>query len=161
MGQLCKTNGRVVCGRLLGLLVGAVALGGLAGCQADVRESDIKFVDSSELRRLVVDERGARRGQLLLIDPRSEREFGEGHIAGATNLTLDRVTPESSSRNPRFGDYKHVIVYGNDPASAPARAMTKRILGLRFKNARMYGGGFSEWSRTYPELVEVSAPAQP
>lgn len=155
------TAGRVACGRLLGLLVGAIALGGLGGCQTDVRESDIKFVESSELRRLVVDEQGTRRGQLLLIDPRSEREFGEGHITGASNLTLDRVTPENSARNPRFGDYKHVIVYGNDPASGPARAMTKRILGLKHKHVRMYGGGFREWARTYPELVGVSEPAQP
>lgn len=110
---------------------------------------------------MVDEQEGGRRDFLLLIDPRSEREFGEGHIAGASNLTLDRVSPESSVRNPRFGDYKNVIVYGNDPSSGPARAMTKRILGLKHKNVRMYGGGFREWARTYPEMVRKSEPPQP
>ncbi|QYK47345.1 MAG: rhodanese-like domain-containing protein [Phycisphaeraceae bacterium] len=126
----------------------------LSGCTTKVDESDIRFISSGELRQMIQTRDGGRADHLLLIDPRSAREYAEGHIVGAEHITIDRVVGEKSPRNPPFDRYSHVVVYGNDPASAPARGMAKRIMSLGHKKTtRMYAGGMKEWSQTYPSMV--------
>lgn len=130
----------------------------LSGCTTKVDESDIRFISSGELRQMIQTRDGGRADHLLLIDPRSAREYADGHIVGAEHITIDRVVGEKSPRNPPFDRYSNVVVYGNDPASAPARGMAKRIMSLGHKKTtRMYAGGMKEWSQTYPSLIEKTA----
>lgn len=143
--------------RFVAVCLAGVGVLGLAGCRTEVDESDIKFMTSGELRQMIEVRDSGKPNHLFLIDPRSEREFGSGHIKGASHITLDRVVGEKSPRNPPFDRYDTIVVYGNDPASAPARGMAKRIMSLGYKkNTWMYGGGMKEWSETYPAHVETT-----
>jgi len=127
---------------------------GMGGCQNNVDDTDIKYITSGDVKQML-ETRATKPDHVLLVDPRSAREFAEGHIAGAEHITIDRVSEEKSPRNPPFGRYTHIVVYGNDPASPPAKGMAKRIMGLGFKkNTRMYQGGMQDWASTYPSLVE-------
>lgn len=130
----------------------------LTACTRSVDDNKIKYIEAGDLRQMM-SVGATRPDYLFLIDPRSEREYAEGHISGAEHITIDRVVGESSPRNPPFGRYTHVVVYGNDPASAPAKGMVKRILSLGHKHTRMYTGGMKEWADTYPSLVEKAEPA--
>ncbi len=128
-----------------------------AGCKTKVDESDIKFMTSGELRQMIATRDSGKADHLFLIDPRSEREYAAGHIAGSSHITIDRVIGEKSPRNPPFDRYSTIVVYGNDPGSAPARGMAKRIMSLGYKkNTKMYAGGMKEWVQTYPSLVETT-----
>lgn len=138
----------------------SLAAAGFAGCETKITDKDIKFVSAGELRQLMEVRDGGKRDQLYLIDPRSDREFREGHIRGAEHLTLDRVVGEKSARNPPFDRYGTIVVYGNDPGSPPAKGMAKRIMSLGHKKkTKMYAGGMKEWEALYPELVERATPA--
>lgn len=92
-------------------------------------------------------EKAAREGDggtVLLVDPRHPRDFEAGRIPGARNLRLSEVPPES--RVDRSLDrYGTIVVYGNDPASASARAMTKRLLAIGYSSVRWFPGGLEEW----------------
>lgn len=81
---------------------------------------------------------------LLLIDPRSERRFAEAHIPGARNIRLPQVDP-ARDRDPGIERFRAIVVYGDDPASASARAMTKRLLAAGYRGVRLYAGGIKEW----------------
>ena len=134
-------------------------MGFACGCEKSYSDKDIKYVTSGDLKQML-DARASKPDHLLLVDPRSAREFAESHISGAQNISIDRVSEEKSPRNPPFGRYTHIVVYGNDPGSPPAKGMTKRIMKAGYpKQTRMYQGGMQEWENTYPALVEKPAEA--
>lgn len=138
--------------------VSLLALGAALGaCETKVTDKDIKLITAGDLRQMIEVRDSGRPEHLYLVDPRSDREFAEGHIVGANHDTLDRVVGEKSLKNPPFGRYTHIVVYGNDPGSPPAKGMAKRIMSLGYKkNTRMYAGGMKEWADTYPSLIEKS-----
>lgn len=90
------------------------------------------------------------------IDPRPVKEFAASHIPGARNLTLPQVKPKSKP-DPRLLEYAVLIVYGDDPASATARGMTKRLIEVGYDKIRFFAGGLEDWNqRNYP--LDKAAP---
>jgi rhodanese-related sulfurtransferase len=131
-------------------LIGACGLG-LAGCsssqqifeQSRIADDKVRNVSVAELSQLY--ERSAQEQNLLiLIDPRSKKAFEAGHIPGAKHLTLPQVPP-NAARDPEIERHANIVVYGNNPATPTAIAMTKRLLAAKYENVRFYAGGLSEW----------------
>jgi rhodanese-related sulfurtransferase len=136
--------------------LGAVAFM-LGGCDKNTRDTDIKFVRVSEVRTLVDRRDRGDAEALLLVDPRSEKAFAEGHIPGARNLRLPQVDAKKDP-DPQIERYDRIVVYGEDPASASARGMAKRLLAVGYKGVRLYAGGLKEWlARGYDAEKNVSA----
>lgn len=137
---------------------------GLGGCGKGVNEGTIKYAGIDEVRELQA-KTAAEPRTMLLIDPRSPRRYAEGHIPGAVSVQLPEVQT-FGGRDARLSGYSNLIVYGENPASPTARAMTKRLLGVGYETVRLYPGGLEEWIRAdypveqsaMPEGVEVNAP---
>jgi rhodanese-related sulfurtransferase len=126
------------------LLIGLCAAAGvLTGCGDTISDADIEFVGLSDVRAVVQE----RSGNARLIDPRSAEEFAAGRIPGAVNLPLTRVPDGKDSLDPGLARFKRLIVYGNDPGSGLARAVTKRLMRSGAKDVKMFAGGLSEWTR--------------
>ena len=81
---------------------------------------------------------------VLVMDTRPEDAFAAGHIPGARNLRLRDISGER--RDPRLESYKTIIVYADNPGSASAIAMTKRLLSLDYTDVRLMEEGFEGWS---------------
>lgn len=130
-----------------------------AGCSNNVSDADIKYATLSEVRGITrSDKVTANR----LLDPRSPGEFGTGHIPGAENLPLQSVPVTKDGPEPRLGRYKTLVVYGNDPGSAVARAMAKRLMGLGAGNVKLFQGGMVEWTKAgYPVERDAPQPSEP
>lgn len=139
-----------------------VAVGaGLSGCNRDVTDKDIRLVSIAEVRQWQrVEERGER-SPMFLVDPRSERLFNAGHITGAQNVRLEMVE-EDGDRDPRIESRDHIIVYGNDPGSAVARAMTKRLIAAGYGRGkvRLFAGGLDEWRRNGLPITRITIDEQ-
>ncbi len=118
------------------------------GCSSNISDRDIVEAKAPQIRS-ALDQSRAHPARILLLDPRSPRAFAEGHIAGAKNISLTEVKtagPESD-----LAGYGWIVVCGDNPGSAPAIAMTKRLLALGYKNVSMYRGGLDDWQRKgYP-----------
>lgn len=115
---------------------------GLPGCEG-VSDTTIKTVSLAEVQDLVASrDRNSR--AVLIVDPRGKGEFDRGHIAGAKNIGLPDV-PAEGVPDPIFDQHAVVVVYGNDPASAVARGMTKRLLTRDISQARLFLGGLEAW----------------
>lgn len=126
------------------LLLLALSTALLVGCDKNITDNDIEFIDISELRVLVDSSTPGSRS-LLLIDPRSEASFTAQRLPGAVNIQLPQIDPEGDE-DPALQPYANLVVYGENPSSAPARAMTKRLLSAGFDDVRMYAGGVEEWA---------------
>jgi rhodanese-related sulfurtransferase len=135
-------------GRLLALsaLVLSVGAAGLAGgCEVKVTDADIEPITLPALRKVMEDERPDR---WVLVDSRSAAEHERGRIPGSINRPLATVSGRKADIDPALGRYSTIVVYGNNPGSAPAKAVTKRLLASGYSGVFMYFGGLEEWRRT-------------
>lgn len=146
------------------MLAAAVSGGAVGGCERTTRDTDIKTISAGQAKALW-DKAQKGGTAAVFLDPRPAKAFNESHITGAQNLTLPRI----DLRGPRdrtLESYDTIVVYGENPGSAVAKGMTKRLLAVGYDGIRWYAGGISEWrSRGYPvtegpkaEAPKVEAP---
>lgn len=121
-----------------------VACGGVVGCDKSTSDRDITTITTAETRKLIAERDGKDRAAVLLIDPRPEAEFAAGHLPGARNVRLPDV-PHDGGRERWIDRYDKIVVYGNDPSTAAAKAMHKRLLSLGYEKVRWFEGGIAEW----------------
>ncbi|MBL8876017.1 MAG: rhodanese-like domain-containing protein [Phycisphaerae bacterium] len=154
---MLRSNSLRVPSAIVGLLGAVLCAMVFAGCEKDTRDSDIVNVKVAEVSELVKDAEGNPTA-LLLIDPRPQTEFEEGHIPGARNLLLTRFDGEKG-RDPRIQAFSEAIVYGQDPSSPVARAVVKRMLAMEYKDIRFFAGGLNEWKAA--NLPIETGPSKP
>ncbi|CAG0955327.1 hypothetical protein PHYC_00431 [Phycisphaerales bacterium] len=134
-----------------GVPLGCLYLGGCGG----VSDKSIQEVGGLELRRLVDDsKKKGNETSLVLIDPRHPDQFVKCHIPGAKNIRLADVPPDATV-NREISKFDTIVVYGADAASAPARAMTKRLIAVDYSGVRLFVGGLEEWRALGGEVVET------
>ena len=121
------------------LATGLAALFTLGGCRS-VSDRSIEVVGLSEVQRTVQRDNSK---STLLVDARPATDFEAGHIPGAVNMRPPDIDPEDP--DPALSKYKTIIVYGEDPGLASAKAMTKLFLRAKRKGARMFSGGMQAW----------------
>lgn len=131
----------------------ALAAGVLSGCRDNISDRNIELIPLAEVRELAKSE------DTVLIDPRSPQEFAAGRLPKARNVRLPDVPDETPTLPPELTEFRTFIVYGNDPGSAVARAMTKRLLRAGAKEARLFAGGIAEWTGAGYTLERTPAPA--
>lgn len=124
----------------------------LAGCQQKISDRDIVSIELAEVRKL----HAARNARF--VDARSADEFAAGHIPGALNLQLPQVSEVKTDMEPTVARSKTVVIYGNNPGSAVAKAMAKRLMIAGHKGVRLFAGGLDEW-RASNLPIETGAPA--
>ena len=145
----------------LAVIAGAAVAGGLVGCNREVTDKDIRLVSIAEVRQWQrITERGDR-SPMLLVDPRGERLYNAGHITGAENLRLEMVDAEDD-RDARIEKRDHIVVYGDNPGSAVARAMTKRLIAAGYGRGkvRLFAGGLDEWRRNGLPITRITIEEQ-
>lgn len=126
---------------LMALMICAAA-GLLGGCHDTINDGDIQFATLTETRALLQDKPGVARA----VDVRMAKDYDAAHIPGALNLDLARVSENKDSIDPALARYKTLVVYGQDPGSATARAMAKRLMRAGHSGVMMFSGGMAEWT---------------
>lgn len=144
--------------RLIALLLALVLpIGLLGGCESKTTDDSIEPITLETLRKELTDSRASDR--VLLLDARSPREFAAGHIPMARSIPWERIGDTPKDMDARLDRYKLKVVYGNDRGSAPARALTKRMLQAGYSNVKMFMGGLDEWTRAGYGVDKSEPPA--
>ena len=128
----------------LGVLLGLV----IGGCTPTTTDKDIRYISGAEVLKVMADAKAdGDRMRMVLIDPRPEAEYEAGHIEGAWHMTLPMV-PVGRSPQTNLNSYEWIVVYGNDPGSATARGMSKRLIANGYSpDIYLYAGGMLDWTR--------------
>lgn len=143
MRQMRSTGLRARCWAYLCIGLGAIAAG---GCQNRITDADIKNLTLTELRLLWLDQQeNPGEPRLLLIDPRRRDAFEGARLPGALHITLPDLA-QRTEKDPGMDAYRRIVVYAEGPGALTSRAMTKRLLVLGHKQARLFGGGVVEWA---------------
>jgi rhodanese-related sulfurtransferase len=119
------------------VLVALWSLPGMSGCSTKISDRAVARISTSDA--------GNRhgRGQALFIDARPAPDFDRGHIAGAVNLRLGDLS--YTQRDPRLTGRSPLIVYGENPGSASALALAKRMLDLEYEGVEYFEPGYQGW----------------
>jgi rhodanese-related sulfurtransferase len=148
---MLKRTGRWMQGMTRTFVIAAVGVAGLpgaaglGGCTKQYSDRDIRPITLADVRKLAASDKPSA---VLLVDPRPPADYQTAHLPGARSLGLSEVKSKSDGNlNPELAAYTELIVYGDDPASAIARAMTKRLMEAGHERVRMFAGGLSEWRR--------------
>lgn len=134
----------------------------LTGCEKGTSEKDINqgvILTLADVRDAIQRRDGKEPDFALLIDPRAPKYFAQGHLPGAVNLRLPDVR-EEDDKNPELLRYSKLIVYGDNPGTAVAKAMFKRLLAAGYDRVKFFAGGLDEWAKSGGSL-ETSEPPPP
>lgn len=132
----------------------------LGGCETKTSDKSLKFISVAQVRKLALEaDRKSNPTLLALVDPRPAREFNEGHIPRARNITLASLPPDGL-RTRELEGFDNLIVYGNDPGSASARAMAKRLIQLGYDKVFLMQEGIKGWEAQGGAIQPPRAPAQ-
>ncbi|HZW08573.1 MAG TPA: rhodanese-like domain-containing protein [Phycisphaerales bacterium] len=146
----------------LGAFLLAGSLWALSGCETSTSDKDLAkesvLVSLADVRQMMSDRDAGEEHALLLIDPRAPKYFAEGHLPGARNLRLPDVR-EDQPRDPALERYARLVVYGENPGSAVAKAMFKRLLAVGYSGIRFFPGGLAEWRSSGYEAETSEPPA--
>lgn len=146
---LRRSRSRTVSFRVLDVAIRTAAFALLAtaavGCGVTTSDKDIKGISLAEVKA-ITDAPAADRRELL-IDPRPKVDYAAGHIPGAVWVNLPDVSAIPGQTDPALARYSRLVVYGDDPGSSTAKAMTKKLMAVGYSDVKMFVGGLAEWKR--------------
>lgn len=120
---------------------GAVALAAVTGCSRNITDSKVERIAIERVARL----QSSGSEGVLIIDARRPEQFGQGHIPGAKNMRLPDIGEGDKDKDPRLERYRTIVVYGEDPGSASAMAVAKRLMTIGYKDVKLFEAGYSAW----------------
>ncbi|MDQ7014073.1 MAG: rhodanese-like domain-containing protein [Planctomycetota bacterium] len=144
----------------LALAGATLALSGLGGCEKGTSGKDINesvIYTLADVREAIGRRADEEPEHALLIDPRAPKYYAVGHLPGAVNLRLPDVR-EDDPRDHGLQKFDRLIVYGENPGSAVARAMFKRLLATGYGGVKFYAGGLDEWMLSGGEIEASELP---
>jgi 3-mercaptopyruvate sulfurtransferase SseA len=131
------------------------------GCTRSTSDRDLVYKRPNELVELANTPSGAFGAgglpKVLWLDPRTPKQFAEGHLPQATNIPFPEIerTHEATCRG-----FAMFIVYDTDYDDVLSKAASKRLMELGYSNVYSMLGGLKAWkSEGYP--VETSTPIAP
>ncbi len=111
----------------------------LASCAKNISDKNVDLIDVQQMAK--IHSREAK--DVLIIDARSPDAFAAGHIPGARNIRLPQI--RENDRDPALERYKRIVIYGQNPGSAPAMALAKRMLAAGYSDVVLFKPGFDAW----------------
>jgi len=142
-------NVRQIFGQGLTLGAALVVLG-LGGCGGGTSDKDISggvVLTLADVRQAIERRDGGEPDHALLIDPRAPKYFAAGHLPGAVNLRMPEVR-EDDPKTAELERYSQLIVYGENPGTAVAKGMFKRLMAADYGGVKFFAGGLDEWTKS-------------
>lgn len=136
---------------IFGWFFACLVILGLSGCKGDLSDKKIEFIDLNRAMELYDEGKGDSKA-VLFIDVRKHERFAEGRIEGARNIRVNEIDLRYDA-DPELLKYDNLVVYGENPGSASARAMAKRMIQGGYNTmlkdrVRLFLGGWVVWEST-------------
>ncbi len=82
-----------------------------------------------------------------ILDARAEKLFRQGHVPGALNVPAAGAGPPLPSELLGRARDKALVVYCEGGDCQSSLALAKRLHGEGFRDIRVFGGGWAEWTK--------------
>ena len=132
----------------------------LGGCSSGTSDRDLQFVTSLEAMQILEQKTGAfgSRGDTVNVwlDPRTLKEYEEGHIPGAMSLPFPEI---ETSYESRLRSAASIVVYDTNWNDVIAISASKRLMELGHSDVYTLKGGLEAWVAD-GQSVAKGAPTQ-
>jgi len=131
------------------MLIATILVG--AGCSSS-------RIDDSVVRQ--IDDQGAvkafnaKRKNAIFVDARPDAAYAQGHVPGAVNIRLEHLRDARIVN--RLREAPAIIVYGQNPGTASAMALAKRLLAMGMANVELFDAGMDAWRHMGGRIVRGS-----
>lgn len=120
-------------------IVALLLLAALPGCQKKISTDSIAFITPARVGEQIAKDPDKH----LVLDARDPQAFQEGHLPGARRISVPDIDP--NKRDPLWERYRSIVVYGENPGSLAAEAVTKRLMSAGYGQVYLMDGGFDAW----------------
>jgi len=136
---------------ILAWIAGLALILGAGGCKGNLSDKKIEFIDLNRAMDLY-DDGLSDDEAVLFIDVRKPERYNAGHIKGARNIRVNEIDLNYDA-DPELLKFDNLVVYGENPGSASARAMAKRMIQGGYNTmlkdrVRLFLGGWVVWEST-------------
>jgi len=103
------------------------------------------------------------RGEVVIVDTRSNYEFETLRIKDAVNIPVANDTFEEEVRKLRLKTDKTLVFYCNGHRCMKSYIATKRCMAANIDNVTAYDAGIFDWTKKYPKEAELlgTSPVHP
>ena len=130
--------------RAIPYLACAILVLAAPGCSKSVSDRAITNIAIADASKKIEGSAGT-----VFVDARSASEHAERRIPGSIHIDLRDFDPKAPPAVLRRA--REIVVYGNDPGSATAIALTKRLLRADLKRVYFMRDGLNGWvARSLP-----------
>ena len=144
------------------MTMGLTLMALLGGCDRSTTDRDIVWItpqDAIRMSSTPVGTFGAGTApKTLWLDPRMPDQFAKEHLPKATNIPFPEI---SKSHEATCKDFDLFIVYDSDYDDVMAKAASKRLLELGYKDVVTIRGGIKAWQRDGLEVDQGNTNAIP
>ena len=110
------------------------------GCAPKVSAKTLRVVAYGTVSETLADE-----DELVILDARPLERYQAGHVPGAIHMPLSELDERLAKE--RFDPFDVVLVYGENPGSALAKALAKRLQTLGVDDVVYFEEGWAEYER--------------
>ena len=103
------------------------------------------------------------RGEVVIVDARSNYEFETLRIKGAVNIPVANKTFEDEVRQLRAKTNKAIVFYCNGHRCMKSYISVKRALNANIENVLAFDAGIFDWTKKYPNQAVLlgTSPVNP
>ena len=103
-------------------------------------------IDSIALAKAIFDE-----GEVLFVDARSQKDYGNGHIPGAISLPVGQFKERIGSFLNRYPLEQPIVTYCSGRTCEDSHDLARFLSDIGFTNVRIFIDGFQGWeAEGYP-----------
>jgi rhodanese-related sulfurtransferase len=118
---------------------------------------DVNFIELADLYKVKA------KGEVVIVDARSNYEFETLRIKGAINIPVANKSFEDDVQRLRNETDKTIVFYCNGHRCMKSYIATKRCLQANIKNVVAFDAGIFDWTKKYPKqsVLLGSTPVNP
>ena len=95
--------------------------------------------------RLEELKKALEKGEVILLDGRSEKDYENGHIPSAYSLSVTDFETRFPQVAPRFSQQHRLVVYCGAGDCGLSRRLAALLQQRGYTRVRIYYGGYNEW----------------
>lgn len=116
-----------------------IALMPLAGCTKNVSDKTVTRITVDDVARRVEREPDAH----MIVDARPQTAYAQSRLPGARRIDFADI--DTRNPDPSLRRYRSIIVYGQNPGTGSAMALTKRLMTTGYSDVRLMEEGYDRW----------------
>jgi len=111
----------------------------MGGCTKNVSDKTVTRITVDDVARRIEREPESH----MIVDARPQAAYAQSRLPGARRIDFADI--DTRNPDPNLRRYRSIIVYGQNPGTGSAMALTKRLMTTGYSDVRLMEDGYDRW----------------